>query len=321
MSLLSSAQLKMGNEMKPKCSLLVLTYNQEDFVAEAVKAALAQTYSPVEIIISDDASSDRTFSIAKNCVKDYDGPHEIVLNRNKQNMGVIAHTNALVARATGDILIPAYGDDVSYPDRVESIVACFEAEGPLLVHSYADPIDGSGNPTLSRYLKADFFRTTDALEVATSLAHYLGASGAWSRALFDTYGPIQSPLVFDDHILGFRAALECRVSLIRKPLLAYRDGLGLSHSKKNGLDSERNRQQRRRLLRQALAVFEERQKDARLFGLSSNDPISRKLMAALDSTETRLAYYDGGVINALSKHPLGAGRDLIKEVLRDLRNR
>ena len=307
--------------MKPKCSLLVLTYNQEKFIADAVKAALAQTYSPLEIIISDDASSDQTFNIAKNCVKDYDGPHEIALNRNKQNMGVIAHTNAIVARATGDILIPAYGDDISYPDRVTRIVACFQAEDPLLVHSYADPIDGSGNPTLSRYLKADFFRTTDALEVATSLAHYLGASGAWSRSLFETYGPIQSPLVFDDHILSFRAALERRVSLIRSPLLAYRDGLGLSHSKQKGLDPEQNRQQRRRLLRQALAVFEERQKDARLFGLSTNDPILRKLIAALRSTETRLAYYDGGVMDALRERPLGAGRDLIKEALRDLRNR
>lgn len=307
--------------MKPNCSLLVLTYNQEKFIAEAVKAALAQTYSPLEIIISDDASSDQTFSIAKNCVKDYDGPHEIVLNRNKENMGVIAHTNAIVARATGDILIPSYGDDVSYPNRVARIVTCFENEGPLLVHSYADPIDANGNPTRSQYCKADFFRTTAPSEVATSLSHYLGASGAWSRSLFDTYGPLQSPLVYDDHILGFRAALEGRVALINESLLAYREGIGLSHSKRKSLDQKQNRQQRKKLLRQTLAVLEERQKDARLFGLPFHDPVLRKLSAAISSTQTRMAYYNGGAIKSLRKRPLDAAHNLIKEILRDLRKR
>jgi len=307
--------------MSPKRSLLVLTYNQENFVAQAVEAALAQTYSPLEIIISDDASSDQTFDIIKKCVKQYKGPHKVILNRNKENMGIISHTNTLVARATGDILIPAYGDDVSYPYRVTRIAACFESEDPLLVHSYADPIDGNGNTTSNRYLKADFFRTTEALEVATSLAHYLGASGAWSRSLFDIYGPLKNPLVYDDLVLGYRAALERRVSLIREPLLAYRDGVGLSHFKKEGLGRQENRQQRRKLLQQALAVFEERKKDAEKFGLNAHDPIIRKLSNMINVTKIRLSYYDGGTMKALAKHPIAGGRSLLNEVIRDLRKR
>ncbi len=307
--------------MAVKCSLLVLTYNQEDFVAEAVNAALAQTYVPLEIVISDDCSTDRTFEIAQACVAGYDGPHDIVLNRNARNLGVIAHTNTIVNRARGDILIPAYGDDVSYPDRVTRIAACFEAQDPLLVHSHADAIDATGTPCVTAYRRADFFRTTEPLTVATSLAHYLGASGGWARELFDKYGPLPDSLVFDDHILGFRAALEGRVGFVDAPLLAYRDGVGLSHAKRAQPDRAQNRAQRRKLLRQAIAVYTGRLADAKRFGLDADHPVRRRLARAIRTATTRLAYYDGGALRVLVRHPLGAGQAWLGEALRDLRMR
>jgi GT2 family glycosyltransferase len=46
-------------------SFVVLAYNQQKFVAEAVRGALAQTYHPLEIVISDDCSTDGTFDVIK----------------------------------------------------------------------------------------------------------------------------------------------------------------------------------------------------------------------------------------------------------------
>jgi glycosyltransferase involved in cell wall biosynthesis len=51
---------------KPLLTLAMFAYNHERFIAEAVRGALRQTYSPLEIIISDDCSTDRTFEIIQS---------------------------------------------------------------------------------------------------------------------------------------------------------------------------------------------------------------------------------------------------------------
>jgi len=307
--------------MAVRCTLLVLTYNQERFAAAAVNAALAQTYTPLDIFVSDDASTDRTFEIIKPLVERYDGPHQVRLNRNAENVGVVAHTNFAVAETQGDVIIPAYGDDISYPDRVARIAEAFERDGTWLVHSQAGPIEVEGKPTGAGYGKALFFRTTDPAQVATSLSHYLGASGAWARALFDRYGPLPSPLVYDDHILGFRAALEGGVRLIDAPLLAYREGIGLSHSTRVQPTRMQSREQRRKLLRQARARYGARLADAQTFGVPPADPIARTLSNALHMADCRLAYYEDRMIAAMLRHPRVGTRAVMSEALRDMRKR
>ena len=70
---------------KPLITFALFAYNQERFIREAVEGAFSQTYSPLEIILSDDCSPDRTFEIMKEMAAEYTGPHTIVLNRNEKN--------------------------------------------------------------------------------------------------------------------------------------------------------------------------------------------------------------------------------------------
>src|SRR4051794_34557301 len=102
---------------RPAVTFFVMTYNQSRFVREAVQGALAQTYQPLEILFSDDCSTDGTFEIIQETVKNYSGPHTIVLNRNERNLGVSEHLNKIVALANGELIIAADGDDVSNPHR------------------------------------------------------------------------------------------------------------------------------------------------------------------------------------------------------------
>ncbi|MFD1157104.1 glycosyltransferase [Roseovarius aestuarii] len=274
-------------------SVVILSYNQEDYIGDAIRSVLTQECFPVEILVSDDCSTDGTFHAAQRAVEGYRGPHSLHMRRNPKNMGLIAHINQIVETATGDVIIPAYGDDISLPSRVAEIAKLFEARAPLLVHSDAIAIDENGNETRSHYRKADFYRTTDALQTATSMALYLGASGAWHRELFSKYGPIRHPNVYEDHILGFRAALENRVAFIDKPLLKYREGVGISHQ----LNRERHREdagtRRRKILDMMIATFSQRLADAATHGMSANHAVMKKLLRAKRKAELRRACYGG----------------------------
>ena len=55
-----------NSQCLPLVSFCILTYNQEKFIEDAIKGALSQEYDNLEIIISDDGSTDRTYDIAKN---------------------------------------------------------------------------------------------------------------------------------------------------------------------------------------------------------------------------------------------------------------
>lgn len=65
----------------PLVSFLLLTYDAEPFVKDAVSSALWQKYNPSEIVISDDASTDKTYEIVQTIVDSYDGPPQVVANQ------------------------------------------------------------------------------------------------------------------------------------------------------------------------------------------------------------------------------------------------
>ena len=108
---------------KPLVSIILFSYNQENFITEAVESLLNQTYSPLEIILSDDCSKDDTFNRMKRLAKAYKGPHKVKLNHNKKNLGVIAHMNKALNLTKGELIFAAAGDDISLPERCEKVVS------------------------------------------------------------------------------------------------------------------------------------------------------------------------------------------------------
>jgi len=132
---------------EPTVTCMMLTYNQEKYVCDAVSSFLEQDYPfPVEMIISDDCSPDNTFEIVESLVQLYDGPFEIRLNRNDENMGIIPHLNKLIEMASGELLIMMPGDDIAMPDFISSIVDHWKEHGqPSVVSAPSILIDGQGH--------------------------------------------------------------------------------------------------------------------------------------------------------------------------------
>ena len=114
---------------KPLISFTISCYNQESFIREAVEGAFSQTYSPLEIIISDDCSKDRTFEIAQQMAAAYKGPHTVRLNRNEKNLGISGNANRASALCHGELIVGAAGDDISVPERTSITVQAWNDSG------------------------------------------------------------------------------------------------------------------------------------------------------------------------------------------------
>ena len=307
----------------PSVDFLVLTYNQEAYVRTAIAAALAQSGPPLDILISDDASTDGTWAEVEAAVAGYAGPHRVTLNRNPVNLGIAAHINQCVARTSGRWIIAAAGDDISRPDRAAKVRACFEATDALLVHSRVETIDPAGRPAGIRFDVATFFTTTDPVEAAASFGLYVGATGAWNRALFRKYGPLPLTGVYEDLILGFRAALEGRIARIDEPLVDYRWGVGVSQETRHAsLDDWRAARQR--TLARDIRTTDQRLLDAARFGLAPSDPVVRRLHDVRAELEAQRAVHEGTVADyflARARTPVRALRIYLAERKRARRRR
>ena len=213
----------------PTVSLIICSYNQAAYIKEAIEGALAQTYSPIEIIISDDCSSDATFEIIEDTVSRYSGPNTIVVNRNSQNLGLIEHVNKVFEMATGDLVVGSAGDDICLPDRIETLVKLYnQREGrPTLFHGNVLKIDPDGQDV--GLLKASWGTgPVDLVDSAMKGSLYIGASSAFTRSLLNSFPPIRFKNAYEDLVWGFRAALIGAVVYVDGAFVKYRVGVGIS---------------------------------------------------------------------------------------------
>jgi glycosyltransferase involved in cell wall biosynthesis len=97
-------------------------FDEEAFIAEALRSVLAQTYRPVEVIVVDDGSGDRTAEIAQ--------AHDVCLLR-RPHLGASAARNAGLAVATGEYWTIFDADDVMPPERLARQVAHLEEHPEL----------------------------------------------------------------------------------------------------------------------------------------------------------------------------------------------
>jgi glycosyltransferase involved in cell wall biosynthesis len=226
----------------PLATLVLFSYNQECYIKEAVLGALAQEYSPLKIVLSDDYSNDNTFKVIEELVNTYKGPHQVECRRNNQNLGLIGHVNLVMDTITTELVVVSAGDDISLPHRVSKIVdAYLRNEKPQLIFSTAFKINHRGTilegEAPGQMIELADFQTVleslNAVNSGTSL--YLGASGAWSKDLWTKYGSIKYKNCFEDLVMGFRGSLENSFFFINEPLLYYRVGVGITIKAKSSI--------------------------------------------------------------------------------------
>jgi len=267
----------------PRASLLLLAYNQEQHIEEAARGCLAQQCEPLQIVFSDDASSDRTHAILRDIAASYAGPHRVVVRRNERNLGIAGHYNRLVDESCGELLITAAGDDISTPDRVARLLAAWDATGQRadLVSSHLIDIDAAG--VEHGVLAVDDLAAHGGLDGWCRRRPFvIGAGHAFTRRLMQRFGPIDSAVPYEDQIMVFRALVAGGATTVDAPLVRYRRG---GESARPSFETAAHeRAWRLRRLRSEIAEREQLMRDAALAGCAA------QVGAALERLRVRQAY-------------------------------
>src|SRR5262245_4657770 len=94
----------------PLGSLICECYDEERLAAEAIDGVLAQTYSPLEIIIVDDCSSDGTAKIIEAKLAAQQGRSDIHFIRNEKNLTMLKSSARAIEFTTGNLVTITCGD-------------------------------------------------------------------------------------------------------------------------------------------------------------------------------------------------------------------
>jgi len=217
-------QAAFANGDRPLVTLVVFAYFQEAFVREAIEAAFAQTYQPLEIILSDDCSRDATFEIMQEMAAGYDGPHRVIARQNSVNVATALHLQLAFEASAGALIVIAAGDDISTSDRVEVLTEAWAAAGRPdgVLHSGRETFRdgetvGFAPPKRSKYSGRELegFAHAQWLPAAAPTC-------AYTRGVFDRFPPLLGGSVIEDAPLLMRAALLGTFIACDKPLVRHR---------------------------------------------------------------------------------------------------
>lgn len=197
-----------SSHSRPLVSVVIACFNHAAYLGEAIESALAQTYSPVEIVVVDDGSTDDSAQVARRY------PVRLLQQTNK---GLAAAGNAGVRASRGTFVMRLDADDRLKPTYVE------ETLQPLLdnpdLHFVYTQIEYFGARTGS-YPIEEFDPETLAER------NYVHASAVMRRASFDAVGGYcgeSSRLRCEDWDLWLSFAdHNLPGKLVARPLLEYR---------------------------------------------------------------------------------------------------
>src|SRR5277367_588900 len=126
-------------ERAPRVSVVIPTYNRENYIGQAVASALGQSYRDLEVIVVDDGSIDST----ENVLKSFSDPRLVCFRQ--ENAGRSRARNVAISAARGEYITFLDSDDYYLPSKVELQVAFLDANPAYgMVYTSAACVDDDG---------------------------------------------------------------------------------------------------------------------------------------------------------------------------------
>lgn len=214
-------------------SVALCTHNGEQFIREQILSILRQSQPVSEIVLSDDASTDRTVSIAEELVEAFDRSHgwspNLVILRNALPLGVTKNFEQAIRNCSSELIALSDQDDIWDPNRIQKLTERFNDAAVLFVFSDARQIDENGD-----YLGHNLFealsmskRERRMVESGRAYEQFLrrnlatGATVLFRRTLFEKADPFPE-FWWHDEWLALVAAAYGGVRIDSRALTSYR---------------------------------------------------------------------------------------------------
>lgn len=114
---------------KLKVSIALCTYNGEPFLQEQLDSIANQTRLPDEVVIGDDASTDKTLEILERWRDSM--PFRVKIITRKKNLGFRKNFETTAKECDGDVLFFCDQDDIWFPEKIEKVMMIFESSSEV----------------------------------------------------------------------------------------------------------------------------------------------------------------------------------------------
>jgi glycosyltransferase involved in cell wall biosynthesis len=223
-------------------SCVLISYNQEDTIIQALESIFSQTYSNYEVIISDDCSADKTFSLIHNFINSLSEEFRgriTHLNQNASNLGISRHVEVALSKAQGELVALFAGDDISLSNRLEFAVPFFEDE---LVMSYTSNVsllfpDDSIKTIHDRNLHSAIYSLDDFVKLfgTKNQVIFNGCSAIYRRNVLTRLS--ERPIDVEDITLMFHSLILGKLVCDQRISVQYRVGNSQQATSKMGFIS------------------------------------------------------------------------------------
>lgn len=201
----------------PLISVCIPAFNHEKFVSETIESVVNSTYPNIEIIVIDDGSTDKTYSIASQLIDRNSARFKRSIIKKQTNVGINRTINLLVNESKGEYIYILASDDLLPPDALEKLLQehkkIFNGSPGLLfydVRTISEQSDTIEESTLKcrhhEYLPAllknrDFLFFFLAFRWETPFQHQF-----YSRSAYDFIGGYPESLHVEDVYFGLTGA-------------------------------------------------------------------------------------------------------------------
>jgi glycosyltransferase involved in cell wall biosynthesis len=205
------------DEMLPRVSVIIITYNHARLLPIAIDSVLTQTYPAIELIVVDDGSTDDTPTV----MQQYAGRVNYI---RQENRGVVAARNVGICAATGEFINFLDSDDFFLPAKIDRQMRVFKARPDVgLVHCGFYQVNEAGH----RLNKVTWFPSDHILRELAIDCFLLVHAPLVRREWFDRVGlfnelPWERQYCEDWDLWLRMAKAGCQFAYVREPLIAYR---------------------------------------------------------------------------------------------------
>lgn len=212
---------------KPVVEVFILCYNRVNFVGDAIRSVLAQTYAPLRIILSDNSTKD---DVSLYLSEEFP---QLEVRRRSPSQSNYDHLNTVLVEATAPYFMIFHDDDVLSPTYIETLVREME-KNPALSCACANAYFRYGNTPSKRRVNPSL-KTDMILDAKTLASRYLDHAAGINpfpgylyrlNAIQNLRFNFSEARLYSDFTFLTKVAYRGPVLWVSSPLMEYRRHLG-----------------------------------------------------------------------------------------------